>query len=215
MHKHKSHELINRVLLKWLDYYLDKGTSPAVVTMPSCSGRQENMIITHAESRQSDGHLRLLTFDDRFHAKETGIDEYLLYDTEWVHYKCPDIFRKMLQLDFPEQPVAAWFDMIGGLTNTVWEGMQEVVKKQFADGSLLFVTLAIDNARGFHEQNHARQVYDGFRKDRSSRRFVTDLLLNGMVEQTGKYLRPCLAPYVYKNGRATFGVFGYIVGKNK
>lgn len=201
------------MLFKWLTYYLERHVDARVVTMPSCSGKHENMIIDHAEKQEGYSFLTLLTFDNQYSIEETGIDDGLIHETKWHHYRCVDIFGKMLQLELKEEPTAAWFDLTGGFTDKVWSGMQEVVKQQFADGSLLFVTLAIDNARGFSTRNHARRVYDSFKKEHVSRKFVTDMLLKEMVAATGKYLRPCLAPYVYKHGRATFGVFGYIVGK--
>ena len=221
-----SHELINGVLFRWLEYHMNHGNYARVVTMPASSGRHENLIMDYVYNFNISEHwrakrilnpnssnLELLTFDNRIDAAGTNINPHTKGRMLWRHYKCGDIFRRMMTLGLKEAPTAAWFDMTGGLTDKNWTGMQSVVKYHFADGSLFFVTLAIDCVRGLGESNYSKRVYDSFDKRRVSKRFVTDLLLTEMVQQTGKYIKPVIDPYVYKHGRTTYGVFGYLVGK--
>jgi hypothetical protein len=218
--KFKSHELINSVLFKWLEYHIKQDNDFAVVTMPASSGRHENQILDFIEERKdfyaSDDHGAginwLMTFDDRLEAFETNVleNDYAAY---WQHQKCPDVFKRMLKHQL-EIPVAAWFDLTGGLTDTTRVNMAEVIKKNFYDGDLFFVTLAIDgNIRGLAQDSHTKRMYDSFDKSRISRRFVTELLLKEMVSNTGKYMKPVIEPYVYRHGKTVYGVFGYIVGE--
>ena len=228
-HKHKSHEMINKVLFKWLEFHWERGKECRVVTMPSISGRQENLIINHMNNFQLEEHwveyrdrhswtaenIKLLTFDNMADALNTNIVAPDRKVVKWEHFKCVDIFRKMLKLGLREIPTAAWFDMTGALTDKTWSGIQDVVERQFADGSLLFVTLAIDGPmRAFTDKNYAHRVYSSFCKKRVSRKFVTELMLTELIENTGKYVKQCIDSYVYKNGKSTFGVFGYIIGES-
>jgi hypothetical protein len=169
--------------------------------------------------------VKQITFDNRFEAHETGIDSDLVpgcWDPAWRHYKCFDIFRKIMKLhrsgEDEEQiinaPTAAWFDLCGGLTDSNYYGMQEVVSKIFKDGSLLFTTLAIDGVRGMSKDSIAGRAYSNWSSGALRRKIATDILLNEMVEKTGKYLKPVFEPYVYRRKTATtYAVFGYLVGE--
>lgn len=218
-----SHALINKALFKWIKFHVDNNKSAQVITMPASSGRQERQILEFmaevGNMSYSECTVKLKTFDNRFEAHETGIPDYdSPCNNVWKHYKCMDIFRKILKLtkhkEIVESPTAAWFDLCGGLTDSNYEGMREVVSNVFADGSLLCTTLAIDNIRGMSKDSIISKMYASFNSGILRRKIATDIVLNELVESTGKYLRPVFEPYVYRrNGAATtYAVFGYIVG---
>ena len=210
-----THAIINKLLFRWVEAHMNDWSDCRVVTMPSISGRQENLLVDHVSKIMVEdtcgyvrGSCKLLTFDNKVEAAETNIQPQKIV---WNHYKCTDIFRKMLKLALDSRPTAAWFDMPGALIEKTRKGMQEIVRSQFADNSLLFVTLAIDGPmRQFGEDNHARKFYDCFKRGRS-RQFATELLLTELIQDTGKKANQCMESYVYKHGRTTFGVFGFEV----
>ena len=185
--------------------------------MPSSSGRQENMILSQIKDleriNKEESKLKLLTFDNIYEAEKTGITEIEHGHRLWKHERCPDIFRRLLSKKREEEPVAAWFDLTGGLLNQRLLDIKECVASMFDHGSLLFITLAIDNLRGLSDEHYVAHFYRSFDK-RISRAFVTDLLLTETISKTkNKYITECMPPYVYKRRSVTYGVFGYIVGK--
>lgn len=211
--KYKSHELINSKFWPWLDVNFDK--PGYIVTMPSRSGRQENMILEHIlkaeQERSKTSKLRLLTFDDTYEANETGINLDHPHRL-WHHQKCGDIFNRLIDRDYAEAPTAAWFDLTGGLLNQRIVALQTIISRMFAHGSLMFITLGIDNVRGLSNEHYMRAVYD---YSGGSRAEATDATLIRLVEKTeNKYMVPVCAPYVYKHGKTTYGVFGYLIGKH-
>ena len=185
--------------------------------MPSRSGRQENRILEYIQQleekygRQS--KLKLLTFDNVYKAEGTGIN--LPHPNRlWRHKKCIDIFKRLLRDNYEESPVAAWFDLTGGLLNQRLLDIQACIAKMFDHGSLMFITLAIGGARGLTNKHCAKLVYNHRDVEGMSRTEATDIMLTRTIEQLdNKYMVPCSTPYVYKHGKSTFGVFGYIVGK--
>ena len=211
--KHTTHELINSKFWPWIKLNFDQ--YGYIVTMPSCSGRQENMILRYVQQLEDENSswskLKLLTFDDTHEAVGTNIRPHKI----WKHERCPDIFRRLLKRKYPEAPVAAWFDLTGGLLNQRLLDLQACISKMFAHGSIMFITLAIDNVRGLSAENYIRAVYDyNDREGKMSRAEATEAILIKMVEKLGnKYMVPCCEPYVYKHGRTTYGVFGYLIGK--
>ena len=221
--KIRSHELINSVLFKWLRFQYEKKQRARVITMPASSGRQERMIIQYLAELNYEferGHfIHLQTFDNRFEASETGIvSNEWSHPCCWTHHKCVDIFRKLIKLRKEEQdlcPVAAWFDLCGGLTDDNYYGMQSVIDKVFTDGSLLFTTLAIDVVRGLSKESVAGKMYSQFSRGVLRRKIATDILLNNMAESVGKYLSPVFEPYTYRRNNAptSYAVFGYLVGE--
>jgi len=222
--KIRSHELINSVLFKWIRFQMQHNNRAQIFTMPASSGKQEMQILQHIadvsgelEVDRFEPCVRLTTFDNRFESYETGIHAWC--KDAWMHYKCTDIFRKILKLRFRDVvskiPTAAWFDLCGGLTDSNYEGMQGVVDSVFTDGSLLFTTLAISGVRKLDKGSRISRMYDSFSSGTLRRKIATDVLLCEMVESVGKYIRPVFEPYVYKRtgSPTTYGVFGYIVGE--
>ena len=210
-HKLHSHELINGILWSWIDINFHR--QGRIITMPSRSGRQENTIISHIrkleELKGNQTLLQLFTFDDKYEAHETGIISPHP-SRLWKHLKCGDIFSALQRYHAIEMPTAAWFDLTGGLLNSRLIAIQQSIKS-FSHGSLLFVTLAIKNARGLTSQHYAKAMYD--LNSNESRADITNSMLVKIVEKLGnKYIVPCIKPYVYRNGKSTFGVFGYIIG---
>jgi hypothetical protein len=182
--------------------------------MPASSGRQENIILDKIESMEEelgrDSKLRLYTYDNKYLPGETGI-ECTHPHRLWLHEKCPEILKRLLKRKYGEGLCVAWFDFTGGLLDERYTDMQSVIEKMFGHGSLFFVTLAIKAVRGLDSSNRAHRVYNAYKIKPED---LTDLMLTQMVEQTGKYLKPCMQPYVYKRRATTYGVFGYIVGKH-
>lgn len=223
--KTHSHELINKVLFKWISFHLERRKYSQVITMPASSGVQENQILAHIDEHAGFGcrwgnPITLHTFDNRFNAEETNVNAH----DYWIHHKCTDVFRKMIKLSkldheekefIAQAPTAAWFDLCGGLTDGNYHGMQQVVDEVFVDGSLLFTTLAIDVVRGLSKESIAGSMYSRFKPGVLRRKIATDMLLCEMAEDVGKYLSPVFEPYVYRrnNAPSSYAVFGYIVGK--
>jgi hypothetical protein len=212
--KHKTHELINSKFWPWIELNFDK--PGRIITMPSRSGRQENLILEYIQQLEKKygrkSNLELYTYDDIYEAEETGINLPHPHRL-WRHERCPDIFKRVMRRWYREGVVAAWFDLTGGLLNRRLLDIQACIAKIFDHGSLMFITLAVDNARGLTKDHYARLVYDQC-EELQGRVDATDSMLTRTIEQLGnKYIVPCNAPYVYKHGRATFGVFGYIIGK--
>jgi hypothetical protein len=122
----------------------------------------------------------------------------------------------MLKLKMCSSPLAAWFDLTGGLTDKIIDRLERVVKQYFHGGSLLFITLAIDgNIRGLSKDHQTSKHYSTFNKERINRAISTALLLEGIVRDigAGKWIQPVMLPYVYKRSKTTYGLFGYIVGE--
>ena len=209
--KYKSHELINSKFWPWIDVHFD--TPGYIITMPSRSGRQENMILEYIlkSERSKSSKLRLLTFDDTYEASGTGIKLEHPHRL-WQHQKCGDIFKSLINKNYAEAPTAAWFDLTGGLLNQRIVMLQTIISRMFGHGSLFFITLGIEHVRGLSHEHYIRAVYD---YTGSSRAAATEATLIRLVEKLGnKYMVPCCAPYVYKHGKTTYGVFGYLIGKH-
>jgi len=170
------------------------------------------MILEHIraiEKTEGKTKLKLLTFDDRHETTETNINPHRI----WRHERCPDIFRRLLKRKYGEAPTAAWFDLTGGLLNQRLIDIQSCVSNMFAHGSIMFITLAIDHAiRGLSREHYIRAVYEA--NPGTERAAVTSAILVKMIEKLGtKYMVPCCTPYVYKHGKTTYGVFGYLIAK--
>ena len=210
--KYKSHELINSKFWPWIDLNFDK--PGYIITMPSRSGRQENMILEHISkseiARSKASKLRLLTFDDTYEASGTGIRLEHPHRL-WTHQRCGDIFNRLVDRGYSETPVAVWFDLTGGLLNQRIVALQTIISNMFAHGSLMFITLGIDNVRGLSNEHYIRAVYD---YSGVSKAEATNATLIRLGEVSNKYMVPCCAPYVYKHGKTTYGVFGYLIGKH-
>jgi hypothetical protein len=206
--KIESHRRINAILYRWLEFHKASGRVVRVVTMPANSGKQENQILEHIEDKGFD-NVVLHTYDNQFRGEETGIKRN---SVRWKHVLCKDIFTALYNENFSETPIAAWFDLMGGLSDQNKQGLQKCVAKLFDHGSLIWITLQVHGARGVFKCN-TKQVYDAWASTPEGRVAITDSLLVEAVKETGKYIRPTMPPYVYRRATTTYAVYGYIVGK--
>jgi hypothetical protein len=200
--KIETHSKINRYLFPWVDHHKGKNASQ-IITMPANSGRHENEILRYLNKGKSNTVLR--TFDKDFPANETGIS----LKGNWEHYR-GDIFKSLKKLAPRPQPTAAWFDFCGGLTEANKDGIIEAVDTFFTNGSLLFVTLAVNAIRSLGKDSTTREVYE-CASSVMGKTILTDQLLKQKLARRGKGLKTIQPNYSYRRIATTFVVFSYVV----
>jgi hypothetical protein len=199
--KIETHSKINKYLFPWIDHNREKHASQ-IISMPANSGRHENQILGYLNEKSN---TVLRTFDKDFSKNETGITEA----GRWEHYR-GDIFRSLKKIAPRPQPTAAWFDFCGGLTEANKEGIIESVDTFFTNGSLLFVTLAVNAIRSLGNNSTTREVYE-CASSVLGKTILTDQLLKQMLARKGKKLKTLQPNYSYQRIATTFVVFSYVV----
>ena len=206
-----SHELINDSLFKWIEFNFKQTTR--IITMPARSGKQENQIIAYIQNLENrlglQNKVQLLTYDWELWAFQTNVKDCGF----WKHTRCSDIFDYVNLSAMNEGHTAAWFDLCGGLTDNTLHNVARALAV-FAHGSLFYITLQIHAVRGLKEKDIVSFGYKTFSNTPVANSFVTISELKNAAAKVGRYLRPIFDPYIYKRGKAHYGVFGYIVGKH-
>lgn len=204
--KMETYGKINPILFEWISDKFNKSIPSRVITMPAESGVQENQILEHIKTLEKQfakgSSVKLFTYDNRVAWFQTNINT-VDYQKYWWHSKCEDIFTSMLH-GLEKAPTAVWFDLCGGLSDSVCVGLHAVSKKLLTDDSLIFITLQIRNCRGGVNQQLAEKYAEalGIRENiKATEEKLSSLIITFDLTK--------VMQKVYYRASTTFCVLGY------
>lgn len=187
----------------WIDERFMQKEQSRIITMPADSGLQENQILEYIMELElkhmTSSPVKLLTYDDRFDAAETGIK----HTEHWRHTRCSDIFKEMVETLEP-MTTLVWFDMCGPLAESTRVGMLRAMPLLSA-GSVLFVTLQVHACR-LQTKSLLSKLYRKYGGTAEQNISVTTVCLQGLASPL-EADTIMVAPY--RRRSATFCVFGF------